>query len=1019
MADSVASPLLDAVCRRLDCNVSAIWNLKNKHFKQLRLLLAEIQNLLRDDRQRSSFDQSSPLRVWLTNLRDLVYDVDILVDNCERSKKSKPVGFFRSFGRNVRIDQEVRRINERLSRHLDLYHKLPRGPDEESGFISEVGFALSDGHFSFGRELEFSNIVNTMLTNDEERILNVMPIVGMGGIGKTHVAWRIYSNEKVISRFQFMAWVNVGSNLDLRAIAEAIVGKCAENDIAEDLLDPSGVLGGKRFLIVFDDVWDDDCEKWEKVKSWLNVGDLGSCVLVTTRSSRVATLMGTVPAQHLARLSDEDSWALFKCFAFGHMEHENDELGEIGYEIVSKCKGLPLAVKTIGSFLFSKTRQEWLSISHNDLWKVPEFKSHVLPVLKLSYDHLPLYLKQCFAFCSVFPRDYWINRENLVQLWIAEGFIRSEVGSQGLEDIAYDYYFMELLEHSFFHDVVRDDFGKVITCRMHDFMHDLARLIAGFEYSIESIENSPIIPGHVQDCSVFGNFEELVIRKKEKLRTLLLLSGKLENLCTLFEEFSRLRVLDLSRSGIIELPVSIGASRHLRYLNLSHTYIRRIPESIRKLKQLQTLELSSCYNLEELPKAISLLQNLRHLGIESCCSLTRMPLGIGKLRFLKHLPAFILGKSSNSANLQELNSLALEGRLDIKNLENVKNAVDAQQARLQQKINIQSLELSWSCDAYERAKISAQVIEFLRPPPFLKSLNLKGYRGSMFPSWMNSGLPYLVNISLINCNCQELPPLGQLPNLQDLYLKGLAGVQIIGHEFYGNTMVRGFPSLQQLELYNMPNLFEWKSPMMEETDGLTRIEAPFPCLETLIVEGCSKLTVLPFVPNLKNLALCNSNAMLLHSLVNLPLLPSLLVDNFRELKHVPDQYGNTNSIIKLTARECDDLETLFEVVQSFSSLRHLTILNCNSLDSIPISLRMFNLLEKIDIVECPRLVHVPDIMHKLSQLEEMTIEACPILKLPPKSIKFLSCLPRLVIQRCPELEKQLQKETTDEDTLRD
>lgn len=280
-------------------------------------MVAEIQNLPRDDPQRSSYDHNSPLRLWLTNLRDLVYDVDVLVDNCERSKISKPVGFFRSFASSFRIDQEMRRINERLSGHLDLYYKLPRGHDEESGFISEVGFALSDAHFSFGREFEFSDIVNTLLTNDEDRILHVMPIVGMGGIGKTHVARRIFGDEKVISHFQFMAWVNVGSNLDLAAIAEAIVGKYAENDNAEDLLDPRGVLGGKRFLIVFDDVWDDDCEKWEIVKSWLSVGDLGSCVLATTRSSRVENLMGTVPAQHLACLSDEDSWAFSSALHLG------------------------------------------------------------------------------------------------------------------------------------------------------------------------------------------------------------------------------------------------------------------------------------------------------------------------------------------------------------------------------------------------------------------------------------------------------------------------------------------------------------------------------------------------------------------------------------------------------------------------------------------------------------------------------------------------------------------------------
>ncbi|KAI9194291.1 hypothetical protein LWI28_004858 [Acer negundo] len=134
------------------------------------------------------------------------------------------------------------------------------------------------------------------------------------------------------------------------------------------------------------------------------------------------------------------------------------------------------------------------------LWKLPEFKSRILLVLKLTYDRLPSYLKQCFVHCLIFPKSYWINKEKLVQLWIAEGFVKLTSGSEVLEDVA-NSYFMGLLQQSFFHDVVRDDFGQLVSCRMHDFIHDLAQFVAGVEFSSMSIGYPRSVCGYVQYCS--------------------------------------------------------------------------------------------------------------------------------------------------------------------------------------------------------------------------------------------------------------------------------------------------------------------------------------------------------------------------------------------------------------------------------------------------------------------------------------------------------------------------------------
>ena len=119
-------------------------------------------------------------------------------------------------------------------------------------------------------------------------------------------------------------------------------------------------------------------------------------------------------------------------------------------EIVRKCKGIPLVIKTIGSLLYFKnSEQEWLSFKNKDFSNVNKKEIDIPPTLKLSYDHLPSHLKQCFAYYSLFPKDYQIEKEALIKLWMAQGFIKLSGQNQCLEDVGHEY-FMELLWRSFF-----------------------------------------------------------------------------------------------------------------------------------------------------------------------------------------------------------------------------------------------------------------------------------------------------------------------------------------------------------------------------------------------------------------------------------------------------------------------------------------------------------------------------------------------------------------------------------------
>ncbi|KAI9116292.1 hypothetical protein K1719_012459 [Acacia pycnantha] len=249
------------------------------------------------------------------------------------------------------------------------------------------------------------------------------------------------------------------------------------------------MIEGKRFLLVLDDVWNEEREKWIALESLLRGGKMGSMIIVTTRSKKVAQIMGTHPRLlfSIKGLDANCSWGLFRRVAFWDgKEPDNQELVGIGKDIVSKCAGVPLAIRTIGSLLFTKKLgvSEWSYFRDQELANISSDDNEVLSILKLSYDHLPSHLKNCFAFCSLFPKDYEIERKMLIQMWIAEGFIPDT--NKVLEDVG-DGYFMQLLSRCLFQDVKRDSFGEIKKCKMHDLIHDLALSITRNEcYFVKS-----------------------------------------------------------------------------------------------------------------------------------------------------------------------------------------------------------------------------------------------------------------------------------------------------------------------------------------------------------------------------------------------------------------------------------------------------------------------------------------------------------------------------------------------------
>ena len=336
----------------------------------------------------------------------------------------------------------------------------------------------------YGREKEMEKIMNRLLNNVADQYpISVYTICGMGGLGKTTLAQLVFNDESIKKTFDLRIWVCVSDDFDItrltKAIIESIEGKCSIQELDPLQRHLQGKLMGKKFLLVLDDVWNEYHEKWEGLKEAFRCGANGSVVIVTTRIEKIALMMTTTPVFHLGCLSDVDSWSLFKQRAFRMGKSEDyPHLEELGKEIVKKCGGVPLAIKALGSLMRFKGESEWLSIKESKMWELAYEGSQVLSVLRLSYRHLKPHLRQCFTFCSIFPKDSIMRKEQLVQLWMANGFVPSR-GQINLHDLGCEI-FNELAWRSFFQEVTEDIYGK-LTCKMHDLMHDLAESVMRYE----------------------------------------------------------------------------------------------------------------------------------------------------------------------------------------------------------------------------------------------------------------------------------------------------------------------------------------------------------------------------------------------------------------------------------------------------------------------------------------------------------------------------------------------------------
>ncbi|KAJ4724317.1 Disease resistance protein [Melia azedarach] len=803
MADAIVSFAVKRLGDYLIQRAVFLGEVKNKVAwvkKELEWMLCFIE-----DAEQEQFD-GRLFRQWLSDITDIAYDIEDVLDkymlridhdgnsnllqedgrgnsgrkhgvllapiiSCIFHKES---GLFNK-GKNkvdlYRIGKEIEalkyRIND-LSRKRELFF-----PENIVGISREgkgrtlkqirkaASFAVEENLIGF---FDDADRLLTILRDKEEKRL-LISVYGMGGLGKTTLAGKLYHDKDVKSRYDCCAWVSVTQDYNIQDLLQRIIKsfrnivttteeleRMSEDDLERCLHE---YLRQRSYLVVIDDVWQK--EVWQSLKRAFPDNNTGSRVIITTREKEVAERSDERTHVHKLRfLTPEESWQLFCKKAFGNSK-PNQTQEMLGREMVEKCGGLPLAIVVLGGLLSKMTLREWRMV-RNQFWQLLKKDSiEISYLLILSFNKLPYQLKLCFLYLGLFPEDSELQIENLIRLLVAEGLIPQDQ-NRVMEDVAKDNL-DELMNRSLI-NVDKRCWGRTATCRVHHLLRELA---------VEKARELRFL--HI--CDMLYENSSIIERQ----------------FAPLFKRYSCLRVLHIEASEYVgtgistgqSVPKEIGELSHLKYLGLMNAQVNVLPSSIVNLQRLETLDLSSTFKTYlELPTEISRLQELRHL--------------IGKFKGSLEI--------ENLINLQTLKVVEVESWNKI----NPDKLVNLRELHIEENEGMQGAVFAFDSIA-KLEKLRMLSVKLLDGSSFgslqplfdctcLEDLRLSG-RMKKLPGDMRAILPNLECLSLkVPCPVEDpMPVLETLPNLTflDLNFNSVYVKKLF-------CKAQGFPQLEVLQI---------------------------------------------------------------------------------------------------------------------------------------------------------------------------------------------------------------------------
>ncbi|GLT67364.1 hypothetical protein SLA2020_396790 [Shorea laevis] len=992
MAETFLTPMVDVTISKLisaiadQINLAVSWKAELRRLKDT---LTMIRGLLQRVGERQVTDPD--VKLWLERLRDAASDADDVLDEvayenlkrkieiqnhirrkvCYYFSLSNPLIFQMKMAKKIKnIIATVDDINKQAQGFRLQPIPVGLGVDHRRGNPQTTSFC--DVSQVVGRDDDVSRIVELLIDTANQLPLRVISIIGMGGLGKTTLAQSVRNKlkkEGIKNDFAKIVWVCVSENFDveriLKEMLESVTGSGCGNITNVDTViqNIQNELVGENYLLILDDVWNLERQKWEELRRiLLGIGNNSrSRIVVTTRDERVASTMGTLPEHkyHLKELEKDARLFIIKQRAFGNSSIPSD-LEPIGREIAEKCGGVPLVANVIGATLCnSRNIDDWLSIKNK--MKAPELQKEdggILSILKLSFDRLPdPALKQCFAFCSIFPKDYVMQRKILIELWMAEGFIQSPEGSsKSMEDIG-DEYFNDLLSYSLFQVVDRDVILGHLSCKMHDLIHDLAQSVSKHNTVILESISERNIPNNVQHLNLIYGGEMVPTILGDVAHNLHTLFSKHDFFSGMQTDLKRLRVLNLCGAVIEELPFYFDNMKSLRFLGISSTNIKELPKSFSKLYNLQTFRFMFCEYLKMPSEGVGYLINLRHIYF---IGEGHMPANVGRLTSLQTLGSmmgsFFVG-TRKGLKIEELGSLSrLKGSLVITNLELVKDKSEAKLAKLHEKA-VDELRLCWGCNRSElelEGSHDEDVLEGLRPHSNLQRLKIDSYGGKNLPSWILSANELfspnnynLVQLDIRHCRkLNSIPVINGHSSLKQLTIWDCSGLTSIANGAFEKMSlekisIRRCPKLESLGATCLPlGLKELYigglSGEAEESLDFSFIHHIHASLEKLSLFEWKNLTQLP------------------HQIQHLTALRELKIESFIELDALPEWLGNLSSLVSLAIEDCKNLKRLpsAEAIRCLAKLKELRIRACPGL------------MESCDEetgAEWPKISHIPNI----------------------------------------------------------